>query len=153
MPGLGSEILENLSKYKILPCPPHLQPTLQPGTFLRHGEPGAQLCGLAAVETAVGGGLNTDGDLGPVVGSQLTPHCLPGAVTAARAGDLYDLPRLVQAPGLDLAVEEAPGGGRVVQPRVMGAGGRQRGREGGVRDEAGLQTQRGGAALAADQGA
>ena len=123
MPGLGSEILENLSKYKILSCPPHLQPTLQPGTFLRHGEPGAQLCGLAAVETAVGGGLNTDGDLGPVVGSQLTPHGLPGAVTGTRARHLDDLPRLVETPGLDLAALPNDGGDQCQHlPAQLGAG-------------------------------
>ena len=71
----------------------------------------------------------------------------------ARLAEVYLEEDVSAAPGLDLAVEEAPGGGRVVQPRVLGAGGRQRGREGGVRDEAGLQTQGGGAALAADQGA
>ena len=57
------------------------------------------------------------------MGGQLAPHRLPGAVTTPRAGDLYDLPRLVQTPGLDLAALPNDGGDQGHHlPAQLGAG-------------------------------
>ena len=55
--------------------------------------------------------------------AQLAPHRPPGAVARPRAGDLYDLPRLVETPGLDLATLPDDGGhqGRHL-PAQLGAG-------------------------------
>ena len=102
MLGDVSDIFENLAKFRH----PFWQtlfslPALQPGAFLRDWEPLTQPGRPASVHAAVvrvGG----DGDLRPVVRREVALHCRPGAVPGPGVGRLYDLPRLVEPPGLHL---------------------------------------------------